>query len=351
MVHENPWRAGNPYISTLIEELWRTHPEDDVSWGRELFWNNKIFTYDIVHFHWPQAFMSGDAHDEREFLKHIERMQEKGVKIVATCHDLEPHYSQCSEFRKSIEIVYSHADAIIHLGEYSKNLFEKKYKNKNHYLLPHHLYNTVYRSIPSKEESLKKLDLDPRKYYILCFGTFRSEIERNLVKKVFSRLKNKQINILAPGYMDVGRLLTLKGLLHRIKKIYVQLRYHIYCTGRTFAPISDNDLPYYFGVANMVFIQRLKILNSGNAVLPMLFGKVVVGPNVGNVGPLLKKWNYPTFNVKSEDSIIDAVRKCIDMSWNGAYFKQKEMQMAEYSTERITQKLYELYGEILNEFS
>ena len=32
MVHEDPWHAGNPYISTLIEETKRQHPECVIDW-------------------------------------------------------------------------------------------------------------------------------------------------------------------------------------------------------------------------------------------------------------------------------------------------------------------------------
>ena len=57
MVHEDPWHAGNPYIYTLIEGLQKSHPDCELSWGREAFWSDDILSFDIVHFHWPQTFM------------------------------------------------------------------------------------------------------------------------------------------------------------------------------------------------------------------------------------------------------------------------------------------------------
>jgi hypothetical protein len=62
-------------------------------------------------------------------------------------------------------------------------------------------------------------------------------------------------------------------------------------TGHSWVPVDDNILPYYYAASDLAFIHRVKILNSGNAIMPMLFGKVVVGPDVGNVGVLLKKWS------------------------------------------------------------
>ena len=48
--------------------------------------------------------------------------------------------------------------------------------------------------------------------------------------------------------------------------------------------ISDEDLPYYFAVSDVVFIQRCVILNSGVVPMAFLFGRGVVGPDSGVVG-------------------------------------------------------------------
>ena len=75
MVHEDPWHAGNPYIYTLIEGIKRSHPDCEIGWGRELFWSDDIYSFDIVHFHWPQTFMGKDSHSEADLLRHIEKMK------------------------------------------------------------------------------------------------------------------------------------------------------------------------------------------------------------------------------------------------------------------------------------
>lgn len=350
MVHEDPWHAGNPYIFTLIEEIKRQQPECIVSWGRDLFWSDEIFNYDIVHFHWPQAFMAGDRHTEDDFLHHIERMKSQGVKVVSTCHDLEPHYNQCAEHSESMRIVYAHSDAILHLGNYSKSLFEAKYPNSIHFLLPHHLYDTIYKIFPSKEESAHYLKLPKEKKYILCFGTFRSSEERNLIIRLCKDIKDKKVKILAPGFMDVNYpKKSYVGLKQRLKKLIYQYKYGIYCTGRTFAPVSDEDVPYYYGLAEVAFIQRVKILNSGNAYLPMLFGKVVVGPDTGNVGPVLKKWGYPVFDVNNLSTIKVAVLNGIEMAKRGISQIQQEKQLEEYSTNSIVRKMCDYYCTILSE--
>ena len=316
MVHEDPWHAGNPYIYTIIEGLQKQYPDCEISWGRDVFWSDDIYSFDIVHFHWPQTFMGKDPHTEADLLRHIKKMKVAGVKVVATCHDLEPHYDQFADKAESMKIVYSHCDAIIHLGEYSKELFEKRYPHAKHILIPHHLYDTVYTHFPSRAESLKYLGLPENHTYILCFGTFRAKQERRLIIELSKQLADKNIIILAPSFMNIWWR-SFRLFHKRLLKWYYQYRYNIYCTGRTWCAVSEEKLPYYYGAANVVFIQRVRILNSGNAMMPMLFGKVVVGPDCGNVGPLLKQWGYPVFSVDKTSIIGDIVKKAFELEKDG----------------------------------
>lgn len=342
MVHEDPWNAGNPFIYTLIEGIKKSHPECGMGWGRENFWSDEILSYDIVHFHWPQTFMGKDPHTETDLFCHIRKMKSAGVKIVATCHDLEPHYEQFADSVESMRIVYSQCDAIFHLGDYSKKLFERKYPNATHYLLPHHLYDTVYNYFPSRDESVKNLGLPENRTYILCFGTFRAKPERDLIVSLSKQLADKNIVILAPSFMNIWWH-SIRLLHKRLKKWFYKCFYNIYCTGSTWRAVSDESLPYYYGAADIVFIQRLKILNSGNALMPMLFGKVVVGPDCGNVGPLLRHWDYPVFSVNEISSVGTAVRKALQMGKDGIGVKNRKRQLNEYSTAVIVDKLYNAY--------
>jgi len=346
MVHEDPWHAGNPYIYTLIEQIQQAHPECEIAWGRERFWSHEIYSFDIVHFHWPQAFMANDSHTEQQLLDHIEQMKANDVRIVSTCHDLEPHYDQCADKAQSMKIVYSNCDAIFHLGEFSMHLFEMQYPTVLHLLLPHHLYDTIYHHFPSKAESLRHLRLHEGNTYILCFGTFRAEVERQLVISLYKQLNDKHIYILAPGFMDVWQR-SWKMLPRFVKMIYYKYKYHICCKGKSWGVVSDDDLPYYYGAADVAFIQRLKILNSGNALMPMLYGTVVVGPDCGNVGPLLKEWGYPVFPVDDLQSIGKVVSQGIQMGKEGYGQKNRDAQMVKYSTSHITEELYSIYQKLL----
>jgi len=273
-------------------------------------------------------------------------MRSEGVKIVATCHDLEPHYDQFADKAESMKIVYSHSDAIIHLGEYSKKLFEKRYPHARHLVIPHHLYDTVYTHFPSRAESLRYLNLPEDKIYILCFGTFRAKQERQLIIQLSKQLADKNIIILAPSFMNIWWR-SFRMFHKRLKKLYYQYRFNIYCTGSTWRAVCDEILPYYYGAADVVFIQRVKILNSGNALMPMLFGKVVVGPDCGNVGPLLRHWNYPVFSVNDISNVGMIIRRALEMEQLGESMKKRNIQLKEYTTAVVSNKLYKAYEQVM----
>ena len=78
----------------------------------------------------------------------------------------------------------------------------------------------------------------------------------------------------------------------------------------------------------------------------MLFGKVVVGPDCGNVGPLLKKWGYPVFSVDNINNISDIVSKGIEMEKDNYGPQKREEQIQQYRTAVIAEKLYSSYEEL-----
>ena len=347
IVHENPYNAGNPYIYSLMDCISQHHPDVKWGWGLSEFWEESVFSYDIVHFHWPQAFMASDnkKHAMSDFSDHISKLKERGIRVIATCHDLSPHYNQCVEFSQALEIVYENANAVFHLGEYSKKLFEIKYPNCKHYLLPHHIFDTIYKDFPSRKDALNRLNLDETNTYILCLGMFRSNEERDLVIDCAKKLKNKKIFFLAPAFMKVQKRRYIKFLpsISKLKQKYIRWKYNIICTGNTWVPVKDEDIPFYYAAADLAFVQRLRILNSGNAILPMLFKKVIVGPDTGNVGEILKKWGYPVFDPQKPQFAYKALELGLSQTSTCSLFQKQKEQYKLYSTLTISKQLYSFY--------
>ena len=352
IAHEDIYHAGNPYIFTLVESVLSRHNDIEFGWGWKEFWSDEIYMYDVVHFQWPQAYMAPCPKEQAASMleRRIIELRHHGVKIVATCHDLKPHYSQLADYAACISVVYSMADAIFHLGLYSKNLFEQEYPKTKHFYMPHHLYDELYTKRPTREESIQKLNLNPKKHYVLCFGSFRADIERQLVISLAQYLGNDYA-ILAPSFMQVRKhhrpVLRLIPTKSMIWQFMYEKKYRIIMSGKSWAPVDDDTLPYYYGASEFAFVQRVNILNSGNAVMPLLFNKVVVGPSVANVGQFLMHYGMPTFDPQNQNSLFKAVEKGIEMTHSDQITGIFNEAFRSLSTSIVSEMLYENYKIIL----
>lgn len=336
-----PENQLNPYVFTLINGLKKIDTNIVCDWGISKFWSNNAENFDIIHIMWPELLLKNTIKTSTDLQNRLIELKEKGVKIVSTCHNLIPHYNNNASQIEAYKIVYEMSDQIYHLGNYSLNLFNKTYKNN--LLLYHHIYDDRYQHVPSKQEAVKKLHLDTDKKYILCFGKFRNKEERNLIIELNKTLYAKGIRFLAPSFYLVTKrrnfILFIWNIINYLyfKFKYPQIKMH-------FLPVPDKDLTYYFSACDIVFIQRKKILNSGNLPLAFYLKKVVVGPNIGNVGSILNESGNPTFNIDDEKSILNAIEYGIDFSLkNDKGLENYQLCLQKFTSESVCKQLYKYY--------
>lgn len=117
---------------------------------------------------------------------------------------------------------------------------------------------------------------------------FRSDDERNMIIELSKKLKGKNIKILAPTFSYVAKR---KNMFAEFTRLIKYIKYSIKYPNiiKRIGLVSNEMLPYFCKSCDIALIQRTQILNSGNLPLNFYFGNVVIGPNVGNVGAILKK--------------------------------------------------------------
>lgn len=336
----------NPYTRTLANGLSQLDSSIEFVWEHDYFWTEEIFTCDIVHIHWPEQLLMFGNYSSDEFRERLGKIKNAGVKIVVTCHNLAPHKKKNDERIACYNAAYSMADVIVHLGHCSFELFKKKYEFVRNVEIPHHVYDQVYTSIPSRDDAVARLKLNTSKKYILCFGQFRNDEERTLVSNVYKTLKNDGIRVLAPAFSPV--LHRRKNVFQVLKSWVNYLRYSILYPGikKCSNLVPDEELPYYYAAADICLIQRKDILNSGNLPMALLMGNVVVGPNVGNVGQILLETGNYSFNPESPESILDSVKLALSAS------KEKGAQNRQWAqsnllTSIVCEKLLAVYKNLM----
>lgn len=311
VVSEPSEQAVNHFVTSLGNAL--QQQGCDVVYGLERLWTDNVFDCNIVHFQWPEFIWGPQKkvfsdNDITRMSHRLVQLKEKGIKIIVQVHNLKPHARNDNNILRLYELLYLQADVIVHMGSYSRDLLQSQYPNARHVIIPHHIYDDVYSFNISQVEARQRLSLPADKKIVLSFGKFRTERERNFVLDV-QRSFDHSVLFLMPGFYreTLHTWNPIKFITRLIHTVHYRLK------GIKFSNdvIPDDLMQCYFCAADVVLIQRLDILNSGN--LPMAFhaGKVAVGPNVGNIGEILHETGNITFDPHDIDSAVGALHKAL----------------------------------------
>lgn len=308
----------------------------------EDFWSN-YEAYDIIHFHWVEWHIPiSTSDDANKFINRFNTVRTR-CKIVTTCHDLKPHYAKNPHLERVLNYLYDHCDAMIHMGKYSFDYFTTRSNGKvKHFIIPHHIYNNFYKFSLDKSLARKQLKIPSDANVLLCFGDFRSDIERNMVLNAWKKadIQNKYLS--APGFCRIRKNLIL-GYKQIIKAVYYKLL-RVHFTNKF---IPHNKVETYLCAADILMIQRAAILNSGNLSLGFHAKKVVIGPNIGNVKEVLENTGNPVFDPNDISSVTKAIQEGFLLKDTDLPQKNYDYAMKNWNVSEIARKHVEVYRDIL----
>ena len=350
VVSEPSERTVNHFVTSLGNAL--QQQGCDVVYGLERLWTEYVFDCDIVHFQWPEFIWGPQKkvfsdNDITRTSHRLAQLKEKGIGIFVQVHNLKPHAKNDKNILRMYELLYQHADVIVHMGNYSRELLQPQYPKAQHVVIPHHIYDDIYSFNIPQEEARQRLHLPTDKKIILSFGKFRNDEERDFVLSLRKNL-NSQLStfnfhfstvFLMPGfYRETLHTWNPKKLAVRL---YNTCKYKLMGIKFSNDIIPDDLMQCYFCAADVVLIQRLDILNSGN--LPMAFhaGKVVVGPDVGNVGQILRETGNFTFDPHNIKSAVGTLQKALTETTKGN--KNKIYATEHWSSNLIAAALLRYY--------
>lgn len=278
--------------------------------------------YDIIHIHWPEYLFKWRVPTDTEFLLLEKTLKDwRGIsRIVVTRHNYHPHYIDNEAFRKLYELVYSYADAVVHLGNFSKEEYKIRYKDMHfaerqlHEVIPHHIF-TTYPDTVSSIESRKVLRIPEKAWVMLAFGRIQSADEKNLVINAFRSVKKPQKLLLAPGWRFTGE----KEPVNRIAWFYVKhsRQYNIFLRN-----LPTEEVQYYFKSANLAIIPRVATLNSGLPFLCAAFFTPFIGPDTGNIREMCDLAKMQVFNPTVPQSLADTIKNANEMHFEKETFDE-----------------------------
>ena len=303
----------NPYVRVLIEGLRGFGHDIDI--GVDKFFD-KAKNYDLIFFQWPDVLLAYAKVNRIDLIKEVRAvlngLKSSETKTLITCHNLHPHDNN-QVVSSLYNLLYSNVNAIHHLGDFSYNLFKAKYPLIKHFIVPHPMFYDLYKY--DKFISRSYLNISMKDTVVLAFGSFRNKEETDLFINMVKGVGTSDITYLAPQ-IPYGSLYNGRMLNRSIEFVRRWIKYkmlHIRPSGY----VDESLIPTYLAASDIVFIQRKDILNSGNVPLAFSAGKLVVGPQVGNVGSILKETGNFVFCPDDIQSVIKAVKNACFSCKNG----------------------------------
>ena len=301
----------------------------DVRCSTNEFWNSDT-PYDIIHFQWPEEVTEGSCDDPDRICRLEERIaffRSRGARFVYTRHNVRPHDAD-EVTGRAYDIIEEQSDVVVHMGRYSRDEFAARHADSRNVIIPHPIYQYTYKEDISMERARQYLNLPQEAFIVTSFGKFRNREERRMVTGAFRKWDEAKKFLLAPRLYPFSRFnrygsnffkrwtsrtgyYLLIPLLNRLRRMHTGTRMH---AGASDEPIDNCDLPYYMAASDVIFIQRKDILNSASIPLAFLFHKVVIGPNIGNIGEILQDTGNPVFHPDNQFDIIRALEAARQLS-------------------------------------
>ncbi len=334
------------------------HANCPVETGTANFWNVDRFDYDIVHIQWPETLFDWRVPTSVELLFLRQRLKEikRRAKVVYTHHNEVSHHvneSNAAILKGLYSILQTECDAMVHLGETSRItcLADPELKNKSHVVIPIPVYDELYAPYANltPAASRRKLGLPQDKKVVLAFGNFRFEQEKTLVADAFLGLKGHKAILLAPkwhkprDYAFAPRHPML--FLCSLRKAAWGWRHNMVLDAKKI--VSDEEVATCFSAADVVFIQRLDDLNSGNIPMAFFYKKSVLGPESGNIGEILKATKNPTFNAKDPTSVTAALSAALALSDKGLGIQNHHYAMTHWTSRQASEAHAALYRSLV----
>lgn len=345
----------NPYLFLLMRELYRFDDVTELQHGYG--WLYEPGLWDIIHLHWPELLVKSQLADmsrtnlldEKHFDRVIEAIRKKkneGAKIILTVHNEKPHKEKSGLFEEFYKDMYALSDGFIHMGKFSKKILLDEYaeiaKNKLHVVIPHGDYSFFPDDL-TRSECRNKLNILKDEKLILSFGAIRSKEELELGIDAFKNVGIENSIYSITGSIPNPYRSQPQHFIVR-KKLYANMfNNRIRTHERTVGP---EEVQVYLKAADLLFIPRFNTLNSGNIALGFTFGKVVIGPEYGVIGEVLKETDNPVFNPHDLQSVSDAIKKGLELAEAGHGIKNKEYANHSMQWEQIASETIKAYQSI-----
>jgi hypothetical protein len=214
-------------------------------------------------------------------------------------------------------IVYKNANGIIHLGQFSlvdyKNQYNELATDQLHSVIPHPLYS-LYPNTISRDNARSLLGLPRQARIVLNFGIIRHQSERKFLLKVYRNLGSPGKLLLASRQLRSWFFSKSFRGIGKLRRVNEFLRKGLLNEYNFYGAVANSDVQLFLNAADVLFVPRADVLNSGIPFLAWSFDKVVVAPDSGNITECMEAMGNPLYKPGDIDSASLALAKGLELS-------------------------------------
>lgn len=200
------------------------------------------------------------------------------LKIVAICDNVIPHEKRPGDKQLTQYFVNS-CDAFVVMSKSVEEDLRKFDTVKPSTFIPHPVYDIFGKAV-TKEEALKKLNLNPADKHILFFGFIRKYKGLDLLIKALDNIKHQTLNI----------KLLIAGEFYDNKDEYLQLIKENGLENNVIIRsdfIPSEEVKYYFCAADMIVQPYHTATQSGVTQIAYHFARPMLVTNVGGLAEIV----------------------------------------------------------------
>jgi glycosyltransferase involved in cell wall biosynthesis len=224
----------------------------------------------VVHFH-VYHFAA------REYLNFF-LFRRKGIKIVATIHDIESFDKYGKEidagkyqkFQSSIDQIIVHSD----YAKRALNKYFPDFPDQKIHTVPHGDSDFLYNKPITREEARKKLDLPMDQQLVLFFGQIKKVKGLDVLLKAHSIVRDRLPNV---KLLVVGK--PWKVEQEEFDNIVKELNLSKDCI-LNYSYVPNEIIPYYFAASDLVTLPYREIYSSGVMIRSLDYGSAIVASDL-----------------------------------------------------------------------
>jgi glycosyltransferase involved in cell wall biosynthesis len=234
----------------------------------------------VLHLHWLSPYLHGNNRFSFlvcaiKFLSDLTLVRLSGWRIVWTMHNVLPHETRFPRLETFVRRrVCRLASAVIVHGEAGRQEAIKHFgcPAEKLVVIPHGHYRAAYSPAPATNAARSSLDLPMDKRTVLFLGMVRPYKGLDSLLEAWRKLSPLNAQLLIAGGVSGPYRQHIEDLISQTSDVIWHNRW-----------IPTDEIPTYFGAADVVALPFEQIQTSGSVMLSMSYGKPVIAPRLGDL--------------------------------------------------------------------